>query len=724
MSYPGNPSLSAAVKERVVSTFQQTVTLYQQGRTDDVAAGCTLLLQMDPLFDPAKKLLEKLRNPAADIDVDSLVPSSERPSKLPIELARQAMAERDFERVVQLTTEILTDDLLNDEARILGDEAREKLEAAPFVEQFARKADFSLTAGNVAAAKMELEKARALDPAHPAVIRVARSIAARDSAPSVSAPQPSFIVDDGKAQPTGRSAAQAADFGFTFEEEKVPEVALDQFSFDAPAAPDFSFNAPAVPRSEPFGGFSFDAAPPAAPPAAAPAPTPVAPSPSGEFDFSTAGVATTDDDQKKIEQYLADGDRAFAAGEFSQAIDLWSRIFLIDVTNDQASERIDAAKARRRQTEQRVEPLLTTAVDALERGDSDKARAGFAQVLAVDPRNATALEYLERLGDSDSAPVAPSRPYAPPSAHSSVPSDDLFGEELPAGLEIPLMPPDPEAVAPAAKAGKQKAAPAPKKAPRKLPVVPIAIVVGLLALGGGGYLMWQQFSGGEEEIEAAGAGDALMGRANVLAAQGKYDQAIALLQDIKPGDPQHDKALVMIADLRTKKSTSAQLIDGIPAEQHFAQRTAAAEAAFASGDYLQAKALYEQAMRAKPLSPAQKTQYDQATQQASKFDAAFALLKERKYAEAIASLEPLRAAEPQNASIQRMIGDAYFNLAATALQEEKTADAIRALDEVLKANPNDEIARRTRELAQRYNNEPKDLLYEIYVKYLPLRQQS
>jgi hypothetical protein len=56
-----------------------------------------------------------------------------------------------------------------------------------------------------------------------------------------------------------------------------------------------------------------------------------------------------------------------------------------------------------------------------------------------------------------------------------------------------------------------------------------------------------------------------------------------------------------------------------------------------------------------------------------------------------------------------------------ALQEERTADAMREMDEVLKVNPNDELARRSRELAVRYNGEPKDLLYKIYVKYLPLR---
>ena len=120
VSYPGNPSLPAPVKERVLTTFQQTVGLYKQSRTDEVAAGCNLLLQMDPMFDPAKKLLAKLRNPALPLDVDSLLPgAAPADPRSPMDHARQAMAGRDFERVIHLTSQILTDDLLNDEARIL-----------------------------------------------------------------------------------------------------------------------------------------------------------------------------------------------------------------------------------------------------------------------------------------------------------------------------------------------------------------------------------------------------------------------------------------------------------------------------------------------------------------------------------------------------------------------------------------------------------------------------
>jgi tetratricopeptide (TPR) repeat protein len=707
VSYPGNPSLASAVKDRVLSTFQQTLTLYKSGRTDEVAAGLNLLLQMDPMFDPARKLLEKMRNPAAPIDVDALLPQQRGDTRTPIEHAREAMAARDFQRVIHLTSDILTEDLLNDEARVLGDDAREKLEAGPFVQQFTRKAEQNLTAGNVASAKMELEKAKALDPTHPDVVRVAASIAARDAAPTAAAaPPPSFVVDDRASQPGTRSTAQAADFGFTFEEDKPAEVSFTNFSFDAPAASDFSFDAapPAAPKAEtPFGGFSFDAKPVQAP---------------NTYDFATASVAATGDDQKKIEQYLADGDRAFDAGDYPQAIDLWSRIFLIDVTNDVASERIERAKAKRREQEQKAETVLAAGIEAFDRGDTATAHARLTEALRIDPRNTTAQDYLDRLGETVSEASAPSRPYVAPPPDENF---DVFADDLPPGLETPLMPPDtPPATAPTTKSGRQKAAPAATAPGKPLPIRMIAMVLGAVVLLAGGWFAWSKFMS-EPAVETSGAGEATIGRASMLAQRGDYDRAIALLRDIKPGDPQHDKAMVMIADLQAKKASSAQLIDGIPADQYYEQRIAAARAAFAAGDFTAAKAAFEQAQRARPLPADLKAQYDAAAQQASKLDVARSLFAERKYTDAIASLEQLRAQDPQNASILRMIGDAHFNLAATALQEERTADAIRELDEVLKVNPNDDLARRSRELAQRYNGESKDLLYKIYVKYLPLR---
>src|SRR6185369_10409035 len=114
-NYLGNASLSTAVKERVLSTFQQAITLFKQGRTDEVVQGCGLILRMDPMFDPAKKLLEKAQNPSAPIDVDALLPTADDTR---VRDARTAMAGRDFQRVIDLTTELLTEDLTDDDARV------------------------------------------------------------------------------------------------------------------------------------------------------------------------------------------------------------------------------------------------------------------------------------------------------------------------------------------------------------------------------------------------------------------------------------------------------------------------------------------------------------------------------------------------------------------------------------------------------------------------------
>jgi len=718
MTYPGNASLSGAVKDRVVSTFRQTLTLYQQGRKDEVVSGCTLILQMDPMFDPAKKLLEKTRNPSSPIDVNALLPPTD--SRAPMDQAREAMAGRDFQRVVQITSDILTDDLLNDDARILGDEAREKIEAAPFVAQFTRKCEQLIASGNVAAAKAELEKARALDPTHPDILHIAQRLTSQTS------PSPSFIVDDKSAAPPsgGGRTAQAADFGFSFEEEKPAEVSFSNFSFDTPAQ-GFSFDtpSPAPPADSPFSGFSFGT------PSAEPS-TAKAPPASGEFDFATASAATTPDDQKKIEQYVADGDRAFEAGDYQQAIDLWSRIFLIDVTNDQASERIERAKGRRREIEAKIETILSAGITAFDRGDTAKAHAELNEVLRLDPNNTTAQDYLDRLTETvEGGAAARSETYIPPSVSDDKLDLGFFEEESAGRFENQLVPPDRSATPPPAAAGKRGAAAAaasaktkPATEGRKLPVGVLAAVLAVLVLGAGGWFAWSKFMNKPEADFSAT--QSTLDRAAALASRGKYEQAINLLKDIKPDDPLHNQAVEMIADLNAKKGSAQQMVDGVPAEQYFNQKLLAARAAYDAHDFSGAKIAYEDALKVKALPPDAKALYDSAAQQVAKLDAAKALFNEQKYADAISNLQSLLIQDPQNQNIQRLIVDAHFNLGAQSLQEEKTQDAIREFDEVLKVRPDDDLARRSRELAQRYDGETKDLLYKIYVKYLPLRQAT
>lgn len=729
-TYLGNASLSTAVKERVLSTFQQTLTLFKQGRMEEVAQGCGLILRMDPMFDPAKKLLEKTNNPAAPIDVDTLAPNS---TTAALEQARQAVAARDFQRAVNITTDILTNDLMNEDARQLNEKARERLEAGPFIEQFVRKAEQAIGSGNSASARLDVDKIRSLDPDHPALARLEQAIG------QASAPAQSFVVD-GPA-PAARGSAQASDFGFTFEEEKQPAPfgtpTTSPFSTDtgstAPVKPPsgFSFDSPQQPPQppqasstpEPFGSsFSFDSSTPPDSPFAGtgfsfdspgtPKAPPTAPA-SGEFDFATASIETTPDDQKKIQQYLADGDRASAAGNYQQAIDLWSRVFLIDVTNEEASARIETAKTKRREGDKQVEVTLANAMSSLRRGDKAAAREGYNEVLRMDPGNATAQEQLEKIGNvAVSEATAIETPYvAPPPSQPNI-----FDEAIEEGSytsSSPIVPPS------AAPRRAPAAAPRAAKPVRSLPIGPIVVVVIVAVLGFGGWFAWSRFM--TKPVAQQGTSDSILQTATTLSQKGQYDAAIALLQEVKPEDPQHDKALVMIADLQRKKGQASEMVDGRPAGIVYQEGLTNGKAAFDARDYDAAKKGFDSAARVRPLPPDMKAMYDIAAQQVSKLEGAKALFKEGRYSDALGNLDTLLQQDPQNQSIKRMITDAHFNMGATALQEEKLSDAAKEFDEVLKRDPADEFAKRSKALAERYQGQPKDLLYRIYVKYLPLR---
>lgn len=248
----------------------------------------------------------------------------------------------------------------------------------------------------------------------------------------------------------------------------------------------------------------------------------------------------------------------------------------------------------------------------------------------------------------------------------------------------------------------------------------IIAIIAVAVLAGAGWFVYSKFL--SKPAYDPTATKRIFAEATTLSQQGKYDLAIAKLQDVKPEDPQHDAAVVMIADLQHKKSLAAEMIDGKPAAQYFSDQVNAGRAAYDAHDFDGAKRAFEQAMRVKPLPADVKPLYDTSAQQVAKLDAAKSLFKEHRFADALGNLQQLSAQDPQNKNITRMVIDAHFNLGAAALQEERLPDAMKEFDEVLKLDPNDELAKRSKELAVRYNGQPKDLLYKIYVKYLPMRQ--
>jgi tetratricopeptide (TPR) repeat protein len=696
--YPGNRELPAEVKDRVATTFRQAVDLFRQGRIDETQHGCDLILQMDPAFVPARKLLEKLRNPAAPVDIDSLtagLPGGEDR----LMAARQALAARDFGRAAELANEILRSDLTNTEAQNIGQQAQENIEAAPFVEQFLTRARTHLAAGNLAAARTDIDKARALDPDHPVIRQIENTLATMPvNAPASPASQRaafdfqspadnSFIVD---SPSRGRSGAEAADFGFSFEEDHSPTT--NAISFDNA---DSGSVTPEV-----SAGFAMGE--------------------SQTFDFSTAPSDQASDDQRRIEQYLADGDQAFAAGDPQRATEIWSRIFLLDVTHTGASERIERARRLQLEIEEKVDALETEARALHDSGRTADARAKFEEILRLDPAHTGAAEYLERGPDGtldfppldlDETPSEPADEDAEMAAMYGLPLDtDVEGVELPQ-QERRERPPRPAVTA---------AAPAARPAARRGGV--LVVIGAVLLLFGAGYYAFTRLAGGSGTTVSADEAETLLRRAQALAEQGKYDQAINLLSSVPATSASRDAAVAMIAEIRNQKAAAGpQTVDGRPAGEVYDELLSDGHTAFAAQDFLRAKAAFERAAKIRPLPPEAVTEYQSAQQQVARLSSALTLFQEGNYNGAIEVLEGLASEDPENVNVRQLLGNAHFNLGANALREENLAAAISRFDSALKINSADETARRSRDIAVRYLDQPKDLLFRIYVKYLPLR---
>jgi hypothetical protein len=72
MSYVGNSSLSPQIQERILNTFQQTLSLAQEENRQEALLGCDFILRLDPLFEPARRLQERLNETEGAVEVADL----------------------------------------------------------------------------------------------------------------------------------------------------------------------------------------------------------------------------------------------------------------------------------------------------------------------------------------------------------------------------------------------------------------------------------------------------------------------------------------------------------------------------------------------------------------------------------------------------------------------------------------------------------------------------
>ncbi|HBL30689.1 MAG TPA: hypothetical protein DD490_27960 [Acidobacteria bacterium] len=703
MTYAGNPSLARDVQQRVLDTFEQTLDLAAEGSRQEALLGCDFVLRMDPQFEPARRLQDRLRASAgAIVDLDDLRPPAPAATAAPdlfapldeigfdlpdltpesfapdlLGEARGLLAQRRFPELMTLAGQHGAAIGSNPDLQRLFQEAQELMEAEPYVQKFLGQARTALQAGQSAEVSRLVEKARALDPGHPALAELAAAAQSLPGAP----PQ----VD------LGAIPAETAGF-------------------------DLSFDAPTL-DSSPFGGAPFE--------------MPALDAPADLFGGSPAG-----DGDPRIQQLLDEGQRSLDQGDPQAAIDAWSRIFLIDIDHQEASRRIDQARKLRAESERQVEEIFYSGVARVEASDLPGAKQIFQQVLQMQPGHVQAREYLQQIESGRtpvvhraSGPSATTADAAASAVDTLLPMDGLgpvddLKEEI-------LVPPEPSELAAAGrKGGTRKAKPGGGKPSQKFLLVGGAVLALVLAGAGYVFLNRDQFFPNSQSEGGADPGADPIAHAQALHAQGKTANAISRLKRLPPSDPQYQQAQALIAqweatlapkpgDAQQAPAPLAPPEPAMPAPQ--AELVAQARAALDAGSRLKAVAFFEKAEKLGKLPAAETALLESARTQLQPLSRQIDLFRQHEWDFILNDLWRMHEENPADRDVTQLIVDSYYNLGIRDLQRSDAVKAEEKLKEATRLAPNDEELRRHLLFAQTYQDRPKDLLFRIYVKYLTLR---
>lgn len=742
--YPGNPSLPREVRDKILSTFRHTLNLFKESKIDDCLIGCDFILKMDPRFTPARQLMEKARNPAADVDLAVLEGVV---AETPIRQERVASAEtdrllvraaeslnaRDFDAALAAAEGVLKVLPGNHNAMEILEKARQRKSAQPQFEVARQRALAALDGHRMSEARAALDKMRSLDSEHPAVALLERKLVApavspqsevgESTNPGFAPPRPeasgnvpgnalddlsldSLSLEESTAvvvPPTDFRQPTFGPLSTLSEGPSVPTSGDDFLGGDSRIPPDLWSSGP----EEQPDSFSLEAA----------AGSSYSAEPSSMFSSSAEPVAEPESptQQQEIQALLSQGDDAARVGNRQQAIEIWSRIFLIDINNSDAVGRIEKARQEMAEGNRRIAEELKRGRERFEGGDFTGAREAFLEVLASDENDATARSYLDRI-EQELA-----RPSAGLDLSRKTPPGDILAEEMAEAAE-------PEAPEPASKAKPSAAASAPRRPFDKRFVMALGGALVLTITVGAYYLL----RGGKGGTTATGGGPSLE-HATMLFREGKLAETVAELRQIPAEHPDYARAQKLLASLTRKSGDGTEAT--VPSEAGSSEAPKPAggppadavllreegEKALTEKRYIDALKSLNLAAPAFHSDPAFAPLLGAASEKVAELTPAVKLYNEGEYETAVPILWRIFQADRSNQDARSYLLRSYYNQGIAQLQNGLFPKAVESFNEVLAIDSNDADAIRHKKFAQRYLKGDLDLMGRIYVRHIQQR---
>jgi hypothetical protein len=136
------------------------------------------------------------------------------------------------------------------------------------------------------------------------------------------------------------------------------------------------------------------------------------------------------DDEARIEHLLVTGLDHYFAGDFEQAINLWTRVLFLDRSHDRARAYIDRARSAQAERQRISEALVHEGLDAFDKGEVARARELLSDALDQGASHDVALGVLGRIDRLDAGQRAPAR-TTPSSRRRTFDSPVAAGEREP-----------------------------------------------------------------------------------------------------------------------------------------------------------------------------------------------------------------------------------------------------------------------------------------------------
>lgn len=741
MAYPGEGSLDPKVQQRVMTAFAEAVRLYREGHNEEAITILRSITDVDPQFAPGQRL-DAAIVAGAPVDLAKLLGDMSAPDQADmtatVAKAKEAMVARDFQGALALAQAALRELPGHGEARQIALEAQARLRATTEVRSLLQQAAQALDAGMADEARNILRVARAKDAGDPAV--AAFAVRLGNATPATTAAQPEFEFEVFDQLPRSGSV----------EDRPLPAAEDLRFSAEMPLAAPAAEVRPAgrtatltgpVATRPAAAGSAAPSPVPAVPvwlgaAAGAPPPMPAAPAPaepdlfaaptanqgsgdisfdvgrSGAIDFNASssesapgGAVGGEDGAVKAQELLDQGQDAFGRGDFSSAIDTWSRIFLIDAHHPEAELRIEQARRRREEVDRQVEHLFYDARDAFDAGRVDEARSLCQDVLRMQPQHLEAHDLLTRI----ETPAAPPPPAAPPAADE----DDLFRDDfVPANISSSgSIPTVQGAAVPAVRertgaVATPVASRLPKVSPRMLM---IAAAVLILVAGGVFLLRGRVFSGGTSAVTEA------LVESQRLVKDDRLQDAVQVLQSIQAqADGEQAKEISQrLLDFQRRlraKAAQAKAVDLAPIHQ-----------AVADGHRLKALQLIAEGLAKAPGDLG----LEAARGEIATYDAALpALVKAVGSGDWDGAQRAAAAIREQHAGdveAKRAWQAATYNHAVALARTYRVAEANSVITQLARETTDADIER-LREMTRTYLTRPTDPRYDIFVRNIELRR--